>query len=373
MKAGIRQPVTGWERIAPGDLPALKPAWNDLYDRCATATPFQSHAWITSWWQRYGGRNDLRVLVLRGDDRLLAALPLMRSHLWGCRVLRPLGTGLSDYTDMLVDDEHAGTLLPEATRALLRTPGWDVLDFPEVRPGAAVESLHRCWPDRRWLMTASDCLYMPAMPLEELIATMGARTAGKLRRTLRRSGSLDLRITTVHPEQVPAAIDDLLRLHAMQWSGRAINKEHLRPRFRRHLVQSATELIATGQAALTEFRVGDRLVASDFCLVGGDFTGGYLYGADPWLRTRVDTFAMVIQQSLRRAHERGLRTVSLLRGNEPHKAKWGATAVANQRVILGRTRRAAAYAAAVSARIRAARALKEHFPSVAGAPSRPEQ
>lgn len=36
------------------EFAALAPAWGRLYSRCAAATPFQSHAWLHSWWLSYG-------------------------------------------------------------------------------------------------------------------------------------------------------------------------------------------------------------------------------------------------------------------------------------------------------------------------------
>lgn len=349
----------------PAEFAALRSAWDDLYDRCASATPFQSHAWLASWWRGYGGPHELCVVVLRRPDRLLAALPLVRSRRWGYRVLEPLGAGLSDYTDVLVDDEEAAELLPAMGQALLRLPDWDVMDFPEVRPGAAVESLYAGWARRGRRMTASSCLTMPAVPLNEQVAAMSGRAAGKLRRHLRKIDELDLRITQVRPPHAPSAMLDLLRLHSLQWSERGINQEHLLPRFQEHLVRSAVQLIGSGQATLTEFRIGDRLVAADFSLVGTDFSGGYLYGADPWLRTQADTFAMIMQQALRHASARGLRTVSMLRGAEPHKAKWGAIPVESHRLIFARTTLAAGYMAMVSVRGRTARLVKRRFPTLA--------
>ncbi|MEV0586808.1 GNAT family N-acetyltransferase [Nonomuraea sp. NPDC050310] len=377
MRPDIRRGSTlGWYPTLladPAEFRSLGPAWDDLYARCNAATPFQSHAWLASWWQQYGRRHGLRVLVLRRQEQLLAALPLVRTWRWGCRVLSPLGQSLSDFTDVLVDDEESGTLLPAAAEELLRVPGWDAMDFPEVRPGATVERLHACWPRNGWRMTASCCLSMPAVPLKDQVAAMSGRSAGKLRRHLRKIDDLGVRATAVRPEQVPAAMDELLRLHNLQWSGRGINPEHLRPRFREHLVHSAVRLVGAGQAALTEFRVGERLVAANLSIVGTDFAGGYLYGTDPWLRTQVDTFAMIVQHELGQAHERGLREVSMLRGGEPHKAKWGAVAVDNQRLLFARTPAASAYAAAVRLRAHAARTIKARFPALAGQPPAPAE
>jgi hypothetical protein len=32
-----------------GSLEALADEWAELYAACPTATPFQSHAWVTAW------------------------------------------------------------------------------------------------------------------------------------------------------------------------------------------------------------------------------------------------------------------------------------------------------------------------------------
>ncbi|WP_214321163.1 GNAT family N-acetyltransferase [Nonomuraea sediminis] len=351
----------------PGEWPRLQRDWDDLYARCATATPFQSHAWLGSWWQEYGRPGDLTTLLVRRADRLVAAVPLMRRRRWGCRVLAPIATAHSDYTDILLDESAGEQVLEAVADGLARLPGWDVIDFPEVRPGSAADLLHEWWAGRNWYVPASSCLIMAAMPLEEHVARIGGRAAGKLRRSLRKIEEMRVTATPVTADGVPAAVHELLRLHRLQWRGRGINKDHLKPQFRRHLIHSAKDLIPAGQAALTEFRVGGELVASNFSLVGKDFAGGYLYGADPRLRTSIDVFALVLGHCLRETTERGLATLSMLRGDEPHKAKWGAVVVDNHRLILGRTRRAALYAGAASGRVGAAAMAKHRFPSLAEA------
>ncbi|MYX23283.1 glycosyl transferase family 1, partial [Streptomyces sp. SID8380] len=34
----------------PGAFALLAPAWRRLTAACPSATPFQSHAWLSSWW-----------------------------------------------------------------------------------------------------------------------------------------------------------------------------------------------------------------------------------------------------------------------------------------------------------------------------------
>ena len=49
------------------EFAALAPAWGRLYRRCGAATPFQSHAWLHSWWLSYGAAGRLRIVVVVRD------------------------------------------------------------------------------------------------------------------------------------------------------------------------------------------------------------------------------------------------------------------------------------------------------------------
>jgi CelD/BcsL family acetyltransferase involved in cellulose biosynthesis len=111
-------------------------------------------------------------------------------------------------------------------------------------------------------------------------------------------------------------------------------------------------MVESGQAVLLEYRVADKLVAANLVVVGADLVGGYLYGADPELRDDVDIATLLVTTTMPVASERGLSTMSMLRGAESYKARWRPQESANQRVLLGRgiSVRAAVYATGVRAR-----------------------
>src|SRR5262249_5440760 len=54
--------------------------WRRLYGACRSVTPFQSHAWLHSWWLSYGTEDGLRLVLVRRHGELVAAAPLMRVH-----------------------------------------------------------------------------------------------------------------------------------------------------------------------------------------------------------------------------------------------------------------------------------------------------
>lgn len=346
------------------ELGALAADWDSLYARASAATPFQSHAWIHAWWLAYGGAARLRLYVVRRDGRLVGVAPFMLRRRLGLRVLTPIGTGQSDFTDVLLDDEDAAATAETLSRAVMSDPGWDVIDIPEARPGSAAGRLQAHWPGGSWRLPASTCLQMRVQPIEQVLIDMGGRTAGRIRAGLRKIDAMNVSVTEVAADDAERGISELILLHAKQWENRGINEEHLRPQFRRHLTQAARRLIQQDMAVLTEYRIDGELVAANLSVVGKDFVGGYLYGAHPDLRAKLDILTLLISTHLSLTHRLGLPTLSFLRGSESHKTKWGSQPVINHRLILGRGLTAACYATAARCRRGAGQLVKERFPQV---------
>ncbi|MFF5552684.1 GNAT family N-acetyltransferase [Streptomyces olivaceoviridis] len=320
---------------------ALGPAWGRLHARCAAATPFQSHAWLHSWWRSYGRRGRLRLLVVRAGRELVAVAPLMlvRRPL---PALVPLGGTISDYTDVLLDDGDDGRAAGALTEALTDAARTALVDFREVRPGGAVEGVYARWRGPRRTLRDSPCLELPAVSMEELIARLPSKkSAQRVRAKLRRLTALGVQRRTVGPEEVDAALDRLLELHRAQWQGRKVTSEHLRPRFREHLVRAVGPMVRSGDAVVTEFRLDDEVVAVDLTLLSGSLAGGYLYGAHPGLRQRkADVAVMLLDACTEHTGGGRRRTLSLLRGDEPYKHHWRPERVVNRRLLMARRRTA---------------------------------
>jgi len=370
--AAPRTGPDGWSaevRCDDAGLMALRAEWNDLFLRCATATPFQSHAWLAAWWRNYGVPGQLRVVLVRRDGLLVGAAALMRERRPSCTVLTPVGGALSDFSDVLLDDTVAGPAAREMVAALLRRRDWQLLDFPETREGAlAGGALLAAWPGRHWRVPASVCLELPATPTEELVRELPSHSRKTVRRRINQIARLGVDVRPVTVGETDRAVADLLRLHASQWEGRGVNPEHLRPRFARHLTQAVRDMVAAGEAALLEYRVEDRLVASNLVVVGSDLAGGYLYGADPGLRDQLDVATLLVTTTMPVAHERGCSTMSMLRGAEAYKTRWRPREQANRRLLFARTGslRALVHTTGVRARHRALRMAKERMPWLRG-------
>ncbi|WP_343239836.1 GNAT family N-acetyltransferase [Streptomyces sp. SID12488] len=315
----------------------LAPAWGRLYRRCGAATPFQSHAWLHSWWLSYGVPGRLRVVVVRDPEgELLAAAPLMRVHR-PLPALVPLGGAISDYGDVLLDDDTADEAAAALAEGLSDAARTALIDLREVRPGGAAERVYERWRGPRRQVRDSVCLELPAVSMDGLVSRLPAAKAQRVRAKLRKLTALGVERRVVGPDEVDAALARLLELHQLQWQGRKVTSEHLQPRFREHLARSVGPMVRSGDAVVTEFRLDDSVVAVDLTLLSGRLAGGYLYGAHPGLRKRkADVAVMLLDACAQHTGAGGHSTLSLLRGDEPYKHHWRPEPVVNKRLLLAR-------------------------------------
>ncbi|WP_247706240.1 GNAT family N-acetyltransferase [Streptomyces liliiviolaceus] len=335
----------------------LAEEWGGLYRHCGTATPFQSHAWLHSWWLSYGTPGRLRLVLVRDGGELVAAAPLMLVRQpWPALV--PLGGSISDFGDVLIEDgeraDRAAAALAEGLAAAARTA---LIDFREVRPGGAVERVYASWRGPRRQVPDSLCLELPAVPMDDLIGRLAtAKAQQRVRAKLRKLSTLGVERRAVRPDEVDTALRRLLELHRLQWQGRKVTSEHLQDRFAEHLIRSVGPMVRAGDAVVTEFLVDGTVVAVDLTLLSDRLAGGYLYGAHPQLRERkADVATMLLHACAQHTAAGsgtgngtgGRRVLSLLRGNEPYKHHWRPQPVVNQRFLLARRRTAPLMSAAV--------------------------
>lgn len=345
--------------------------WEQLYARCPEATAFQSYAWLRAWWRYYGNTGALRLATVRRDGLLVGLGAFHLSRRLGVPVLTPLGDGLCDWTDVLVDPDHERRALDGLAAALLAEPGWQVIDLPEVRASAAALRWARRWPGTVRRELGSVCADMPARPLNDVIGAMPSSSSRQsMRRSLRKMDAAGLTEVAVESADAAEVVRKLLALHEEQWRERGgMTPEHGRPRFARFLGTAIPDMLGRGQATLTAYTLDGDVVAANLMVVGADVVGGYLYGARPDLFGRFNVTAMLMRTALNTATARGVGTFSMLRGRETYKSTWQAVEATNQRVLLGRPGRpaVAAYSAALRARSSLAAAARTRAPAVRAA------
>ncbi|WP_369389301.1 GNAT family N-acetyltransferase [Streptomyces sp. CG1] len=310
--------------------------WERLYRACRSATTFQSHAWLHSWWLSYGTPGGLRLVLVRAHADLVAVAPLMRLP-GPLPVLAPIGGAISDFFDVLLDEAAAAqgaAALADALADLARTA---LIDLREVRPGSAVERVYQSWRGPRWRLNDSECLELPVLPMEQFVKRLPKARAQRVRNKQNKLRKLGVEWRTADHLETGTALRRMLELHRLQWEGRKVNPEHLRPRFLDHLVRSVVPLVRCGEAVVKEYLLDGEISAVDLTFRSRKLAGNYLYGVHPRLIERkLDAMTMMIGAAVDDLASDGVGVLSLMRGKEPYKYRWLPETVVNQRFLLAR-------------------------------------
>jgi CelD/BcsL family acetyltransferase involved in cellulose biosynthesis len=304
-------------------LAVVAPAWWALWRRCPAATPFTSPAWALPWWQAFSpGR--LRAAVIWDSDALVALAPIYLEEGELGRRLLPIGIGISDALDVLVDprmQDAAGSTLVQSVAA--HAADWDSWELEELPPGAAALALPvplGCMEEGAD-QSASPVLDLSAQADPFLV--LPARKRRKLRMAQNRVARRGGEVRAVGTREVGAFLDDLTRLHGARWSSRGEDGVLADDPVHRFHALALPELVETGLARLFTLTIEGRVVGAYYGLQHGGRAYAYLGGFDPDFAFE-SPGTVLIGHAIADAAASGATVFDFLRGQEPYKYEWGA-------------------------------------------------
>lgn len=347
------------------EFAALEEEWDELYRHSPRVTPFQSWAWLYSWWESYGEGHELRLVTVRDGDLLVGVIPLMIERRWSFGRLLFVGSGATDFLDLIAREGRESAVVEAGTQALMRMDSWQVADLQELRPTAVAWTLQRSWPGQETRLWQNNCPVTGLDdPWEELLKSLSKNHRKVARRSLRRAEEDGLRRELAREEDAEEEAKRLVTLHRESWRGRGIGLEHTTRRFERLLVAASRRMTARGLGAVSEFRQDGETRISSFLVFGQDFVGGYLNGATRESLERYQFSSLCIWDAVNVAHDKNLPRLSHLRGEEPYKLRWSSEIESNHRLILSRNRKVlSAYAGYRTLRLKAGAYLEAYVNS----------
>jgi CelD/BcsL family acetyltransferase involved in cellulose biosynthesis len=342
------------------EFAVLEEEWEDLYRDAPLATPFQSWAWLYSWWEFYGEQYQLRLITVRKEGLLVGIVPLMLKRRWGFGRLLFIGTGITDYLDLLAREGWEGYVSQAAREALWRISSWQVAELHELRPSAAAWGVFNGWDGPRTRIHQTNCPIIDVQPWDELLMSFKRKIRYDIRRNVRRADEDGIHCELVGPADAQRAARRLVALNLEQWEERGISPEALTRRFEAHLEAVAHRMTARDSGGISEVWLNGEAIASHFFVFGRDFVGEYMVGSGKESLRRYQVSSLFIRDGLEIARKRNVDCLDLLGGEEPYKMRWTSRVVSNHRVILGRTPIFwAPYAAYRLARLKARRYVEE--------------
>jgi CelD/BcsL family acetyltransferase involved in cellulose biosynthesis len=311
-------------------LQRLHGAWQRLWARLPRTTPFQSPHWLLPWWRHLGQGTLATIAVRSPDDGELVALAPLYIHVQpqtGRRHLFPIGIGTTDHLDLLLRPGWEDAALARIVTHLRERGGWDVLEFPQLRPEAP---LLRALLPPGWRREAVQGEPSPllalrgasALPVPPAMA-QNVRTA---RHRAERAGALAYELADA--QRLSDLLHALARLHASRWSERGEPGVLGDAAVRAFHREAAPHLLHAGLLRLHALRLDGEIAAVLYCLADGAGVRErrsyyYVGGFDPGRRA-LSPGTLLIAQAIEQASGEGAAAFDFLRGAEPYKYRWGA-------------------------------------------------
>lgn len=337
---------------SPEELYSLQPEWNSLLADSAHPNIFLTWEWIATWWGTFGVGLRPWILVAREGPRrgLVGLAPfVLQKHPFRSgpyRQLSFLGTTVAsgDHLDVVSRQGYEELVAARFAEALQPHPSpWDTLalDYMDTESPLVAQLLRQ--NQRPVMLWETIC---PFLSLPERWEDYRARLGKNKRYNLRRHADKLQRDTAggVEHQQVrssgelAAALEDLFRLHQAVRNKQGDPGVFRAPRVREFHRRVAEQFLAQDWLRLYLLKIQGRTAAVFYCFRYQDRVSFYQTGYDlDW--ARYSPGEAIMAHAIRSSIEEGARELDLLRGAEPYKSEWTATARRNLRLRLATTRR----------------------------------
>ncbi len=302
------------------ELDSLQNDWSALGGRFAT--PLLDHDWFACAAQAFHRESDLHIVIVRHAGELTAVAPMAvdsagRLAIVGSRALNEPG-GLLYASD---------AALESLTAALLRTGRAIVLD--RVEAGSALHQ--RLARLTRWhgvtftRETASSHAVPTNTTWPQYLDSLSSRTKTALHnaraRAERETGPVRFETLSPSPQQVEAALDQLVQIEARGWKARNGSALATRPEQLQFFLGYARRAAAKDRVRLSIVRFGDRAVAAELAVTAYGRMWGLKLAYDERFAGCAPALQLV-HHSIASANAAGLSAYEFLGSAESWQERW---------------------------------------------------
>jgi len=298
----------------PEEFAGLAPQWMDLWRNSPNATPFQSPMWLLPWWRHFGS-NDLHVIEARDEGKLVGLAPLyiLRDDSESLGLF--IGTGISDYLDVIGDAPFL--------QHIDASPTWD---FQQLRASSPI--LNAATPDG-WSDNVEDQDPCVVLSLEGFaLSTHAQKKLRYYRRSLERRGRVA--VESANRENLNRLLKSLFDLHSARWQRRwmpGMLADDVIQAFHREV---AAAMLDASALRMYSMSLDDRPIAVFYGFADASTVYYYLSGYDTDLE-KLSPGTLIVAHAIESAIRGGATTFDFLRGAEDYKYTWGAKDRMNKR------------------------------------------
>lgn len=314
----------------------LESQWNGLLSNSAADTIFLTWEWVSNWWNSYGKERNLRLLLVREGNELVAIAPFYQQRkpiISGFLVqeIRFIGTGgdvSPDHLDIIVRKGREKEVAIGLADYLCKAGGWDALILSDVpATSLALQEFMAAAAQRGLRAVTRECAVCPYIALpsswDEYMAGLSSNTRYNIKR---RMNNLKKRFTTRYLlwedcQGLDQAMERLAQLHTLRWEDRSSYHGFSSQEYTEFHNALARDFARKGWLYLSCLELDGRIVAMFYDYRYGGKLYYYQGGFDPEYSSHSPGLALrahVIQGAI----EQGIGEIDLLKGAYEHKYRW---------------------------------------------------
>jgi CelD/BcsL family acetyltransferase involved in cellulose biosynthesis len=273
------------------DLRLAAPAWDDLWWRSDVTMPTMRAETLARWLEQFTTPGDFQAIVVEGNGRYLAALPMvsrriakiMRAGCLTCNPWLPCGDLLLDTS---ADSEDALASLVSATNdlpwpllwlndAIIDAPRWQALSRV-CRQGGLSAVEHARYPVAKIEVAADWDAFQKRLSRAHRQGTQ------KALRRLEELGELRLeRQSQLAPEEVHAWLEKVFAVEDSSWKGASRSSVLRAPGMSDFFLAQARQLAEWGQLEIAVLQLEGHAIASCFGFSAKGVYHAHKIGYDP--------------------------------------------------------------------------------------------
>jgi CelD/BcsL family acetyltransferase involved in cellulose biosynthesis len=306
----------------PAEVERIAPEWRLLWERCPRATTFQRPEWIISWMHTFQPLDPL-IVEVRQHHRLTGIAPFLIYEDGSRRILGLMGGGVSDYLDILVEDDSRPRVLSAILDFTNRSDwSWDTLNLTDLSAASPLLTLsqHSCVKCGYHDVCTELSLPSNAEHIKEVIPAHKYDNLKNARSRLQRSGVASIELA--RQETLNEFLNALFELHENRWKEVGQSGVLADEKIQAFHRKTARQLLSRGILRFYGIRLDDRLIATLCSFFEREAAYCYLQGFDPAYAS-LSVGSVLLGTAICDALREGKKRVDFLRGQEAYKYSWG--------------------------------------------------
>ena len=334
-------------------LDALRSKWSDLHLRTG-ASVFQSYEWQRTWWAHFGenvNSRSLHIVVLEAEGEVVAIAPFVVeaipiAPMLGLRRLVFLGTGMSDYLDLLVRTGlEAACCARIAAHLAQQASSFDMLLLSDIPDRSATRShlfdaLCAHGFEGRTLVVEQCPRTLLKDTWKETLESFGGirrRHLIKRMRQMRERFRVELEVSRTF-DRVEADIEQFMEMHQQRWTSAGKKGVFAEPTVAAFQRAVARAFFDRGWLFLTFLRLDGERVAAACNFRHRDEVSFYLSGLRNSGEALKYSPGLVLHcLCMEELVPQGVRVFDFLRGSVRYKYQFGAVDVPNWALLMFRS------------------------------------